>query len=170
MPMRGIRLIFDAGTTVPLSSIHKPDFLSIFLPLSDPSMPNAVVILPGPFHSPTPRMSTADGYPSVSVTILSIQYMPYTRYTYQCPGGPNMGAVLSVKPKRPWQALSSGPSYASTSVIIPSPQGETRHFPRSSCATGSTCRAKNADCNVVARADPAVCIGKLYRQSRRRLK
>jgi hypothetical protein len=66
---------------------------------------------------------------------------------YQQPGGPNMGALRLVMPREAWDALSCGPSYASTSIIIAAivlfPTRRTKNFPSKSRATASVGRFEN---------------------------
>jgi hypothetical protein len=133
-----------------LSSIHKPPFGTAFLLLNRSSILKNFVTLAGPFiirgnsffnphvsvYVATPRIKIAAGYPTLPVTMFNIQCMPYVKYTYQWPAGPNIGAFRFVRPREACEALSRGPSYASTSVIIPEivlrPTRRTRYFP-SSC-------------------------------------
>ena len=72
--------------------------------------------------------------------------MPYVKYTYSCPGGPNMTRLRGVGPRYAWLAGSFGP-YASTSTSraasrVPSGRIRTRMRPRSSGATTVEGRAK----------------------------
>src|SRR5262245_47909390 len=69
--------------------------------------------------------------------------MPYERYTYACPGGPNIVSFRCVRPRYPWLAGSSW-SYASTSTMRP-PTPSTRSVtPIRSGATSCTLRAKKS--------------------------
>ena len=61
---------------------------------------------------------TASARPGSAHTKFRHQWMPYERYTYAKPAGPNMTAFRSVRPRNPWLAGSSW-SYASTSTIGP---------------------------------------------------
>ena len=80
-------------------------------------MPSAWQSLPGPEHKPrsdsTPRrarmrstpscgssarISTASALPASAQTKFRHQWIPYERYTYAWPGGPNIDALRAVRP------------------------------------------------------------------------
>ena len=69
----------------------------------------------GPAHRPTPgpgsraRTRTACGTPSSRVTKLRQWCIPYTKYTYARPAGPNITLVRGVRPRKECAARSSGP-------------------------------------------------------------
>src|SRR5215831_17972568 len=67
--------------------------------------------------------------------------MPYERYTYACPGGPNIDSLRGVRPRKPWLAGSSW-SYASTSTMRPPTPSTSSVTPIRSGATSCTLRAK----------------------------
>ncbi len=61
---------------------------------------------PIPSSGSSARISTAAPTPSASHTALSRAWMPYERYTYARPGGPNKGADRAVSPTNAWLAGS----------------------------------------------------------------
>ena len=71
------------------------------------------------------RSSTAAPVPSSAQTTFAHQWIPYERYTYRWPGGPNMAAFRVVRPRYEWLAGSSG-AYASVSTTTP-PTPSTRN-------------------------------------------
>src|SRR3989344_3084210 len=93
-----------------LSSIQSPLFFESGILFSFLSMLNAFVSRAGPLIPSTPRMRTAAGYFSFPHTRLSIQCMPYVKYTYIVPGFPNIGVLRGVCPRLACDALSSKPS------------------------------------------------------------
>src|SRR2546421_6610656 len=72
--------------------------------------------------------------------------MPYVKYTYRCPGGPNITSVRAVRPRYEWLAGSSC-RYASTSTNraerrVPFGRIRTKIRPSRSRATAGDGRAK----------------------------
>jgi len=45
------------------------------------------------------RSSTAEAVPGGMQTRLTQKCMPYVKYTYACPGGPNITALRAVRPR-----------------------------------------------------------------------
>src|ERR1700730_11888357 len=93
------------------------------------------------------------------------------KYTYACPGGPNMTSVRAVRPRAEWAARSRGPRYASVSTIRPartlSPSSCTRCMPMSSRATARVLRAKKASGSFLPRVTACDGNGILYNRPRR---
>ncbi len=56
----------------------------------------------------TARSRTALASPRGRVTTFIIQWLPYVKYTYSRPGGPNIVALKSVMRRFPWLAASPG--------------------------------------------------------------
>src|SRR5687768_538601 len=98
------------------------------------------------------RSSTAAARPSSSQTRLRHQWIPYERYTYAWPGGPNIDALRGVGPRNPWLAGSS-PSYASTSTIVPPTPSTSSVAPSRSGATTCTLRAKKSRPRLTSRLE-----------------
>src|SRR3989344_6678878 len=75
--------------------------------------------------------------------------MPYVKYTYQCPGGPNIGSFRFVIPLRACDALSCCPKYASVSTILYAVvfpfTFRTRYLPSRSFATFGAGRRKKLE-------------------------
>src|SRR3984893_3270264 len=93
------------------------------------------------------------------------------KYTYACPGGPNMTSVRAVRPRAEWAARSRGPRYASVSTIrptrTPSPSPGARCMPMSSRATVRVLRAKKARGSFSPRVTARDVSGILYNRTRR---
>src|ERR1700730_16079485 len=70
------------------------------------------------------------------------------KYTYACPGGPNMTSVRAVRPRAECAARSRGPRYASVSTMRPArtlrPSSCTRCIPIRARAMVSVLRSKKA--------------------------
>ena len=75
-------------------------------------------------------------------TAFIIQWWPYVKYTYRCPGPSNIVALRKPLRRKPWLAGSPG-SYASVSTIVPDrrvPSGSLRTSVRPS-RSGATSTA-----------------------------
>src|SRR5262249_35185640 len=71
------------------------------------------------------RKSTALAHPVSPHTTLAHQCMPYVKYTYKWPGGPNMTRLRGVSPRYAWLPGSSSPAYASTSTSRTATRGNS---------------------------------------------
>lgn len=160
MPMRGPIATAGRGPSGRLSSNGGA---SSGRPSNVPSMPRALVRLPGPLHrrriSSMPRLRRMRASPAVgSIARISTaqpgfaeqqtkfrhQCTPYDRYTYATPGGPNIVRFRLFSPPKLCDAGSSW-LYASASTMTP-PQPFTKNdAPIRSRATSSISRAKNAE-------------------------
>ena len=93
-----------------------------------------------PSSGSSARISTAAPTSGGSQTALSSAWIPYERYTYARPGGPNRVAVRAVRPTYAWQAGSES-WYASVSTITPAVSPCRTTHPSRSRATSTTGRS-----------------------------
>src|SRR5581483_5823199 len=122
------------------------------------STPRRACIVSIPCVGASARMSTASARPGSAHTKFTHQWIPYERYTYAWPGGPNIDAFRSVGPRNPWLAGSSW-SYASTSTIWPPTPSTSSVTPIRSGATSCADRAKKlrASRGVISKEDGEKC-------------